>query len=211
MSSLVLNMNKNGETPRKLSLSMKKNEVFRVKLLWEGQSDIDLHAILCVNTGNGAKASALEDILSTYNVKRNVGGQETGILPKKVDGSFEIHGGALTHSPDATDGDQLEIDEWIMFDPSKVQQVPGGVIEVPLIAMIHPQNSGKTFRDVANAVVVVEDVDGKEHLRASLSSQFSEFVGVQMGSIMMDANGTSFVAVGVGFNGDFNTVLDHFS
>lgn len=211
MSSLVLNMNKNGETPRKLSLNMKKNEVFRVKLLWEGQSDIDLHAILCVNAGNGAKASALEDILSTYNVKRNVGGQETGILPKKTDGSFEIHGGALTHSPDATDGDQLEIDEWIMFDPSKVRQVPGGVIEVPLIAMIHPQNSGKTFRDVINAVVVVEDVDGKEHLRASLSSQFGEFVGVQMGSIMMDSNGTSFVAVGVGFNGDFNTVLDHFS
>lgn len=204
-------MNKMGATPRKLSLSMKKNEVFRVKLQWEGPFDVDLHAILCVNNGDGAKASTLEDILSTYNVKRRIAGQETGILPKKADGSFEIHGGALTHSPDATDGDQLDIDEWIMFDPAKVQQVPSGVIEVPLIAMIHPQTSGKTFRDVANAVVVVEDSEGKEHLRVSLSSQFGEFVGVQMGSIMMDANGTSFVAVGVGFNGDFNTVLDHFS
>ncbi|MES2943529.1 MAG: hypothetical protein V4772_11735 [Pseudomonadota bacterium] len=48
-------------------------------------------------------------------------------------------------------------------------------------------------------------------MRVQLSSQFGEFVGVQMGSLMMDSTGTHFAAVGVGFNGDFNSVLEHFS
>lgn len=211
MPSLVLNLTKPGETKQKLSLNLRKNEIFRVKLQWDGDSDIDLHAILCVNYGDGAKASALEDICSTYNVRRRIGNQEQGILNKKADGTFEIHNGALVHSADATSGNQLEIDEWIQFDPSKVAPVTGGVIEVPLVAMIHPQHQNKRFRDVQNAVVVVEDADGNEQMRASLSSQFGEFIGVQMGSIMMDDSGTSFVAVGVGFNGDFNNVLEHFS
>jgi tellurium resistance protein TerD len=45
----------------------------------------------------------------------------------------------------------------------------------------------------------------------SLSDQFGEFVGVQMGSIMVEASGSSFAAIGAGFNEDFNQVLGHFS
>jgi tellurium resistance protein TerD len=32
-----------------------------------------------------------------------------------------------------------------------------------------------------------------------------------MGSIMVEASGSSFAAVGVGFNNDFNQVLSHFA
>jgi tellurium resistance protein TerD len=87
-----------------------------------------------------------------------------------------------------------------------------GVIEIPLVSMIHPQAGARRFRDVQNATVSIVNGSGNELMRASLSSQFAEFVGVQMGSIMIDATGqANFVAVGVGFNSDFNDVLGHFS
>lgn len=211
MTSLVLNLTKPGDTAPKLSLNLNKGERFKVRLSWEGKTDIDLHALVCINAGSGAKARSFDDILSPYNVRRRIGGQEVGTLDKKPDGTFQIHAGALVHSPDATDGDQADVDEWINIDPSKLAPVSGAVIEIPLVTMIHPQSGGRTFRDVQNAVVVIENAGGSEVMRASLSAQFGEFIGVQMGSIMIDSNGTNFIAVGVGFNGDFNGVLGHFS
>ncbi len=212
MSKLVLNLTKPGETAAKLQLNLSKGEVFTAKLSWDGSTDLDLHAIVCVNDGSGAKAQSLEDILSTYNVRRRINGQEVGILDKKSDGSFEVHGGALRHSPDALDGALDGIDEWIRVDPAKLPAPGSGVIEIPLVAMIHPQAGSRRFADVTNAEVAIVNAAGKELMRASLSSQFGEFIGVQMGSVMIEANGTAnFVAVGVGFNGDFNNVLGHFS
>lgn len=112
---------------------------------------------------------------------------------------------------EVADGDQLDIDEWIDIDPGRLAPSPAGGIELPLVAMLHPQDGAVRFCDVRNASVVVENSVGRELLRAGLSSQFGEFVCVQMGSIMIDAAGANFVAVGVGFNGDFNNVLAHFS
>lgn len=211
MPNLTLNLAKPGDVAPKLALNLTKNERFKVRLAWDGKVDIDLHALVCVNTGGGAKASSFDDILSTYNVKRAINGQEVGTLTKNADGSFQVYGGALKHSPDATDGDQLAVDEWVEVDPSLLPAVSGGVREIPLVAMIHPQCGSKLFRDVQNASVIVENSSGQELLRANLSSQFGEFLGVQMGSIMIDHTGANFVAIGVGFNTDFNSVLGHFS
>ncbi|MEY4765507.1 MAG: hypothetical protein RI907_2180 [Pseudomonadota bacterium] len=212
MGNLVLNLTKPGETAPKLQLNLSKGERFTARLSWDGATDIDLHAIVCTNAGQGAKASAMGDILSTYNVRRRIGGDEVGTLDKKADGTFEVHGGALVHSADALDGSLAGDDEWIKVDPTKLPRPSAGVIEIPLVSMIHPQAGPKRFRDVLNAEVAIVNANGQELMRASLSSQFAEFVGVQMGSIMIDGQGTaSFVAVGVGFNGDFNSVLGHFS
>ncbi|MDR3381253.1 hypothetical protein [Cupriavidus basilensis] len=52
---------------------------------------------------------------------------------------------------------------------------------------------------------------GQPQLYVGLSSQFGAFVGVQMGSIVVDGNCASFIGVGVGFNTEFNGVLGHFS
>lgn len=212
MANLVLNLTKPGEAAPKLRLNLSKGERFTARLSWDGATDIDLHAIVCNNDGSGAKASSFEDILSTYNVQRRIGGQDVGTLKKKADGSFEVHGGALVHSPDALDGNLDGVDEWIVIDPGKLPSPAVGVIEIPLVSMIHPQAGPKRFSDVKNAAVSIINASGTEVMRASLSNQFGEFVGVQMGSIMIDATGTAnFVAVGVGFNGDFNGVLGHFS
>lgn len=217
MTSLVLNLTKPGEQAAKLQLNLNKNEVFSVKLSWDeraarDKTDLDLHAIVGVNTGSGAKAGAFEDILSTYNVRRKIGGQEVGVLDKKADGSFEIHGGALVHSPDAQDGNLDGDDEWIRIDPSKLTTPAQGHLEIPLVAMIHGASVARRFGDVKNARVTVVNSTGRELMNATLSDQFAEFIGVQMGSILIDAGGkASFASVGVGFNGDFNTVLGHFS
>lgn len=212
MANLVLNLTKPGEAAPKLKLNLSKGERFTARLSWDGATDIDLHAIVCVNAGDGAKASSLGDILSAYNVRRRIGGDEVGTLDKKTDGSFEVHDGALVHSPDALDGAQDGIDEWIKVDPARLARPAKGFIEIPLVSMIHPQAGQRRFRDVSNAQVAIVNASGEELMRASLSNQFGEFVGVQMGSVMIDDQGTaSFVAVGVGFNGDFNSVLGHFS
>ena len=44
-----------------------------------------------------------------------------------------------------------------------------------------------------------------------LSGQFGEFDAVQMGSLILGQNGWEFAEVGVGFNGDFNMILENFS
>lgn len=212
MSAITLNLTKAGDAAPKLKLNLKKSEVFTVKLAWEGNTDLDLHALHCINDGNGGKISALEDILSTYNVQRKIGGNIEGTLPKNSDGTFSIYGGALVHSADALDGNSSnDEDEWIRIDPSKLNIPAGAAIEIPLIAMIHPQSSGKLFKNVQNANVTVLDANGVVQMTANLSAQFGDFVGVQMGSIMIEASGTSFAQIGVGFNEDFNGVLGHFS
>ena len=213
MSALTLNLSKPGEKAAKLSLNLAKDERFTVKLLWDGETDLDLHALLCVGVGDGqAQITSLDQILSTYNVKRRIAGQEVGSLDKRADGTFAIHDGALVHSADATDGSLDGVDEWIRVDPGKLQKTAGSVIEIPLVAMIHPQNSSRTFASVKNAEVQIETSQGQRLLQVNLSAQFGSFIGVQMGSIMIDAGGKAeFVQVGSGFNGDFNSVIEHFS
>ncbi len=211
MPSLQLNLTKPGDAAPKLSLNLSKGERFKVRLSWDGNTDLDLHALVAVNSGAGAKVGALEDILSPYNVQRVIRGQSAGILSLNADKTFSVHGGAVVHSPDATDGAREGDDEWISVQPDRLTPPSVGAIEIPLVAMIHPQNTGRAFRDVKNARVIVENAAGQELLNVALSNQFGEFIGVQMGAIMIDASGASFVGIGVGFNSDFNEVLGHFS
>lgn len=211
MTKLTVNQTKPGDTAPKLALTLKKGEVFTVRLRWDNKIDVDLHALYTINTGAGAKASSMDDILSTYNVDRVLdGGERVGTLPLKADKTFEIYGGALTHSPDARDGLKSDDDEYIIVKPSLLPRPPMGNIEIPLVAMIHPQG-GKTFSDVQNARVIIENSTGTVLLDADLSGQFGSFIGVQMGTIAITDTGAEFIAVGVGFNGDFNDVLGHFS
>jgi tellurium resistance protein TerD len=211
MSKLQLNLSKPGDVTQKLALNLDKGERFKVRLSWDGGTDLDLHALVAVNTGAGAKVSSFEDILSPYNVLRTIRGQQTGTLPLAADKTFSVHGGALVHSPDATDGNLEGDDEYVTIQPDRLTPPAGGAIEIPLVAMIHPQTTGRTFRDVKNARVIIENNRGVELLNVSLSDQFGEFIGVQMGAIMVEASGSSFAAIGVGFNEDFNQVLGHFS
>lgn len=212
MTVLQLNTTKAGEPAAKFSLNLKKAEPFKVTLSWDGDGDLDLHAFRCVNSGQGAKVSAYEDILSTYNVRRNIRGQEVGTLDKKADGSFSVYGGAMNHSPDATDGNAADIDEFITIDPTRLPSVPSGShTEIPLIAMIHPQSAGMTFSRFKNAGITVTGDDGRELLKVNLSNEFGQFVGVQIGAILISDAGVEFAQVGVGFSDDFNAILGFFA
>lgn len=211
MPNLQLNLTKPGDIAPKLALNLSKGGLFKVRLSWDGDTDLDLHALVAVNSGHGAKVSSFDDILSSYNVKRVVRGQEAGTLPLAADKTFSIYGGALTHSPDATDGNKQGDDEYVTIYPDRLTPPAAGVLEIPLVAMIHPKKEGRKFAHVQNARVSIEDEHGKVLLDVSLSSQFADFIGVQMGSIMIETSGASFVGVGIGFNSDFNEVLGHFS
>lgn len=209
--SLTVNLAKPSDAPKKLMLNLKKNESFLVRLAWDCQSDLDLHALVAVNQGAGARISEFEDILSVYNVQRTVRGQKEGYLPLAADKTFSVHGGALLHSPDATDG-QLsdEDDEWVRIFPSKLQLPANGYLEIVLVAMIHG-GSKPVFKNVKNARVIVENEDRDQLLVVNLSDHFADFTGVQMGTVIIDGSGPSFSPVGVGFLGDFNDVLGQFS
>lgn len=208
--ALTLPLTKDTDSASKLSLDLRKQEPFRVTLSWEGNSDLDLHAFHCVNTGSKATVSSFDDVLSTYNVRRKVRGQDVGHLLKNPDGSFQIHGGALRHSPDATDGDKADIDEYITVDTSLLNPPAQGHIEIPLIAMIHPQSGAKKFKDVHKPEIVITGDDGRELLRVNLSAEFGEFVGVQLGAILVSQADVQFASIGVGFVQDFNEVLSYF-
>ncbi|CAB3754053.1 TerD family protein [Paraburkholderia humisilvae] len=212
MSSLVLNLTKPGDEAPKLALNLSKGDLFKVRLSWDGDTDLDLHAFVATNTGGGAKVSSLDDILSTYNVVRTVSGQQVGTIAQAADRTFSIRGGALVHSPDARDGNADGDDEYIVIQPDRLAPPAAGQLEIPLIAMIHPQSSGKTFKSVANPRVIVEDGNGRPLLNVSLSTEFGQFVGVHMGSIVIENDGaSSFEGIAAGFNVDFNGVLEHFS
>lgn len=208
-----MNLTKPGEKGAKLSLNLAKDEIFTVQLRWDGGVDIDLHALACFGLASEQpKVTSIEQVLSTYNVRRNVAGQSVGALTRATDGTFEILDKALVHSSDATDGNTDGVDEWIRINPAKLPRSAGEVVEIPLVAMIHPQSVGRTFANVQNAEVVILNASGSELLRANLSSQFGGFAGVQMGSVMIDQAGKAeFVQTAVGFNGDFNAVLENFS
>lgn len=213
MSSLVLNLTKPGDEAPKLVLNLSKGALFKVRLSWDGKTDLDLHAFVATNTGAGAKVSTLDDILSTYNVVRvTPQGEHAGILPLAADKTFSIRGGALVHSPDARAGSADGDDEYVIIKPDQLTPPANGQLEIPLIAMIHPRSSGKTFSTVENPRVIVEDGDGKPLLNAALSTEFGQFVGAHMGSIVIEHSGaSSFAGIAAGFNVDFNGVLDHFS
>jgi len=205
--SITLDLVKGNEAPKKLSLDLVKDESFKVRLSWDGNSDLDLHVLACHNNGTSSTISAHADILSTYNVERVRGGQTVGTIKKSADGTFQTLNGALVHSADAIEGDTISgDDEWVKINPALL---PADKNEIPIIVMIHPQTPNKTFAGVKNARVVIEDSSGNAVMDVSLSDQFGAFNGVQMGSILIDSS-IEFAAVGVGFNGDFNSVIAHF-
>lgn len=207
MTKLTLNLAKPGDAkPAALSLNLTKAERFTVKLLWDGDADVDLHALLCLGTAaTPPSLTQADQILSCYNLA------PTGALPKMPDGRFALPGGALIHSADARDGRAEGIDEYIEIDPAKIALGAGQTAEIPLIAMLHPGDGSKRFRQVQNARVEIVNSSGQQLLVADLSAQFANSVGVQMGTIMLQSGmPATFSPVGVGFEQDFNQVLVSF-
>ena len=213
---LQLELQKPGDAPRpKLRLSLTKSAQFDITISWDEGADVDVHALMTKMTAAGAKVDDLEQVLSTYNVKRPgksgvlVARNRDGTENPKGEGWFELPCGALRHSGDKTDGHAAGPDETIHFDGSKV---PEGFTEIPIFALIHKPKDA-TFGAIKQAVIRITDANSGEELGAfQLSTEFAGFNAVQFGSIMLSPDtGWEFAATGVGFVGDFNMVLQHFS
>ncbi len=63
---LEMKLHKPGDNVPKLSLSLKKESIFQIELSWDSTTDVDAHALLAYNDGNGAKVSSFDQVLSTY-------------------------------------------------------------------------------------------------------------------------------------------------
>lgn len=190
----------------KLKLNLNKGSRFRIELFWDDPADLDAHALLAVNSGAGGKITGLEQVLSTYLTQR--WGKDRPVAVAG-DGSFTTPCKSLVHSPDEITGVTKDVDEYIDVDGSLI---PQGINEIPIFVTIHEgKATGKTFATVKNAGVRIKDSNGRTLAEYQLSSEFGPFNGVQMGSLMLGANGWEFAAVGVGIDGDFNTILEFFS
>jgi len=201
---LSLSLAKPGDTVGKLKLSLMKAARFTVELSWDTNQDLDAHALLAVNDGNGAKVSALEQILSTHNCRKTT---PAGILNANPDGSFSTPCGSLTHSGDSRSGVGKDIDECIVIDGAKV---PNGINEIPVFVTIYDAKG--TFAGVGHASITIKDDSGKVLGEYQLTNEFANFNAVQMGSLMLNSEGGwDYAPVGSGFMGDFNTVLGSFS
>ena len=101
---LTLSLDKPGAKPApKLQLALNKGASFKVTVAWKcdarHEDDVDIHALEARNDGGGgAKVTALEQILSTYNTTRM--SPKTGVLVAAADGSFATPSGGLRHSGD---------------------------------------------------------------------------------------------------------------
>jgi tellurium resistance protein TerD len=202
--ALNLPLSKPGDTHVPLKLNLAKGERFTVELAWDSKHDLDAHCLLMEDTGAGNKVTSMEKVLSTYNSRKT---NRSGVLVTNPNGSFSTPCGSLTHSGDARDGTLTGVDETITIEGSKV---PMNIVEIPIFVTIHPASSG-LFKDVKEATIKIKDDSGKELCSFRLTSEFASFNAVQMGSLLVGANGWEFSAVGVGFNGDFNSVLGSFS
>lgn len=219
---LTLNLQKPDDAPvRRLQLSLNKGARFTVKVEWDckadHEDDVDVHALEAKNDGSGAKVTALDHILSTYNTTRM---SRTGTLKSNPDGSFSTPSGGLSHSGDIRkQGTTAEV---LTIDGSKI---PAGVNEIPLFATVHKADHGDeheeehgededdeaAFADIDICVVTIADESGKVLGQYKLSDEFGEFNVVQIGSVMLASKGGwEYVPVGVGFKGDFNDVLGNF-
>ena len=216
---LTLNLQKPDAAPvRRLQLSLNKGARFSVTVEWDCQADhqddVDVHALEAVNSGQGAKVQALENILSTYNTTRM---SRTGVLPVTADG-FATPSGGLSHSGDIRV--QGSTAEMIRIDGSKIAP---GVNEIPLFATVHKADHGEVheedheeddeaaFADIERCTVTIADNAGKTLGQYLLSDEFGEFNVVQLGTVMLTPEGSwEYVPVGVGFKGDFNDVLANF-
>lgn len=217
---LTLTLEKPGvQAPKKLQLSLNKGARFIVKVSWECEAahkdDVDIHALEASNTGSGAKVAALESVLSTYNTKRM--NPRAGVLANDADGTFSTPSGGLSHSGDIrVQGNS----ETIIIDGYKL---PAEANEIPLFATVHRADHGNeheegaegeeepAFADIEVCIVTISGADGQEIGSYKLSDEFGEFNVVQLGSVMLGANGWEYVPVGRGFTGTINDVLGHFS
>ena len=217
---ITLSLDKPGTAPApKLQLSLNKGASFRVTVAWQcdarHQDDVDIHALEARNDGGGAKVSALDQVLSTYNTTKM--SPKTGVLATVADGSFATLSGGLRHSGDIRVQGNTES---IVIDGSKL---PAGINEIPLFATVHKAEHGQghdegtvsedeaAFADIEVCTVIIADEGGRELGAYQLSKEFGEFNVVQLGSIMHGDNGWEYAPVGRGFTGTFNDVLGHFS
>lgn len=214
---LSLTLEKPGEAPKKLQLSLTKAARFTVTIAWKCEHahlhDIDVHALEARNDGNGAKAAALTNILSTYNTTRM--NPKGGALQTNADGSFATPDGGLAHTGDVRSQGSAET---IIVDGSKLS---AEINEVPIFVTIHAagghgggEHGGpepETFEEIDDATITITDDGGKELGSYRLSTEFKEFNAVQFGSIMHGGSGWEYAAVGRGFKGNFNDVLSQFS
>ena len=216
---LTLSLQKAGDAAPKLRLSLNKGARFTAKVEWhcdaEHADDVDVHALEARNDGSGAKVTALEHVLSTYNTKKmNPSG---GTLPINPDGSFQTPSGGLVHSGDKRVQNNFES---IVVDGSKL---PEGITEIPIFVTVHEADHGEgheegsedeeegAFGDIDVCTITLTDDAGRELGAYRLSDEFKEFNVVQLGSVLLGPDGWEYAAVGRGFTGTFNDVLAHFS
>lgn len=202
--SLTLSLTKDGETAPKLALNLSKNEKFTIELSWDSQHDLDAHALLAFNAGQGAKVTSFDQLLSTYNCKST---NASGTITGNLDGSFSTLNGAATHSGDARTGKQAGVDEMITIDGSRI---PATVNEIPIFVTIHPVSSA-TFDQVKDAKIVIKNSNGDTLADYVLSDEFKGQDAVQMGSIVLENGQWHYSAAASGFKGDFNYILGFFS
>lgn len=204
---MTLSLSKPGEEPAKLRLFDSKNVRFVVELSWDCESDLDVFALLLKNPGTGGKVPSLKHVLSSLNSPRVNPHSE---LVMGEGASFGTPCGTLIHLGDARSGAVTDVDEVLKVDGSRVTK---GINEISIFVSVHrsQDNPKLTFGDVRRAVITIRNEEGVELGSYRLSKEFEQFNTVQMGCLLLEEDGWEFFAVGKGYNGDINTVLDYFS
>ncbi len=198
----------------RLQLSLAKGGVFTIEVFWDCDpahaDDADVHALACTN----GKVTGFDRVLSTYNTKKM---NPNGVIQNNPDGTFDILGGAMTHSGDKRVQNNTEV---VKVDTSRL---PDDIDEIPLIVTVHRADHGSehesehesedeaAFADIEVVKVTIKDAGGQVLGTYVLSDEFGEDDVVQVGTVMITDKVSEYAPVGRGFSGDFNDVLAVFS
>lgn len=205
----------------------------RVELSWEGEGDLDAEAFMLTEDGiiddnadfvfyNSERRTLLFDGTGSEldymkNVKeapydRNQFGSKKNWQAQTAPLSTE---GALVGSFDdlgSVDEDDDENGETMRLDLNRVRP---GITEIDFTVTIHNPKGRKpiTFRDVKNPKIVIIDMEtGEEMCSYNLKEKFSSETAVIAGAVKLNDDGDwEFEAVGKGFDGGLQTLVDLFT
>ncbi|HAQ71557.1 MAG TPA: chemical-damaging agent resistance protein C [Flavobacteriales bacterium] len=118
--------------------------------------------------------------------------------------------GSIVHQGDNRTGEGEGDDEEVIIDLAKVSE---NVLQMLFVVTIHEaDSSGQDFSMVQNAFIrVSNNSTGEELCRYELNESFSDSDSVQIGRVYRYDEEWSFEAMGDGFSGGLETLLDMYN
>ncbi|MGD9970243.1 MAG: TerD family protein [Sulfuricurvum sp.] len=164
---------------------------FRMKLNWEGKSDVDL-SVFGLKSDGKIDENHFGYVLFYFWLEQQKAGVDVSSMIKiNDDKSYETLDGALIHSSDIKNGSIQQDDEWVVFTPAKIAS---SIEKLAIVASIH---NNATFGNVENTIFSIEDADSNIVIQEyNLTKDFSTSKIILLGELIIKSGLWEFQPIG---------------